>query len=259
MSSVSIVDNSQASGCLPRTTKPGEVFRIYEDLYADDIIPRSEWRDLIEMSDGSQEFVVRIKNQGSEGSCTSNATTGAWEIKQNEMTRRPLVLSAISLYKRVGRSPSSGSTVDGNVREITERGALLADSYEASTQLAKAKGLATFPERGFYTPWPSQWETNAEPFRAFEWTDVETIEGMFSALLRGLPCVYGRAGHAICGVRLVYRDGKFACKYANSWGDWGDDGFGYDTESYIARAINTYGCFALRQVVMNDVIDPATS
>ena len=42
------------------------------------------------------------------------------------------------------------------------------------------------------------------------------------------------------------RDGQYVLKYVNSWGAWGDAGYGYDTEKYVSRSIRAYGCYAPR-------------
>ena len=69
-----------------------------------------------------------------------------------------------------------------------------------------------------------------------------------SALLAGFPVVGGRQGHAICYVRLVLVNGVLKLKYANSWGVWGDFGYGYDSLDLMAANIKSYGAWALRSV-----------
>jgi hypothetical protein len=215
------------------------------------IIPREQWPTHISAIDaaggGLDLLVTRIYDQGREGSCTSNATCQSHEILQNAQygPHRVVHLSAISLYKRVGSSPMSGSSVSANLRELRSRGAL---------PVEPCGGL--FPHcmsnTGFSQRYPSGWEATAKLFKGGEYFEIRSYEGFITALLRGYPVVYGRQGHAICAVRPVIRNGRLYVKYANSWHhSWGDHGFGYDSESQIRQGAQW--AFALRSVVDRDV------
>jgi hypothetical protein len=213
------------------------------------LIPREQWPTIIKAIDdngGSLDLLVtRIYDQKSEGSCVSNATCQALEIAQAIRRGRKGVvhLSAISLYKRCGSSPGSGSMVSTNLKEILGVGVLPLDNAEN-----KAKFLHTMPNTGFYGKYPEGWKETAVRFRGHEVFDVRSFDGFITALLRGYPVVYGRSGHSICAVRPVYRDGQLFVKYANSWSpEWGDHGYGYDSESKIRAGAGW--AFALRTVV----------
>ena len=237
----SFVDSDGRGDCLPRGDKCGDTFPVYESRV--DPIPRNEWRDAAEAIRGQESLVQKIKNQGREGSCASNAAAQAMEMLYVSQggERHWVELSAISLYKRVGRNPDSGSTIDSNLRELKRVGILPRDNAANRNRFDH-----TMPPRGFYTNYPAGWELTAAKFRVLEWWDIQTFDGMISAMLRGYPIVYGRAGHAICGVRPVLRNGLWHIKYANSWGDWGDNGFGYDSELYVSGAIASYGAWSPR-------------
>jgi len=228
--------------CLPRDDKPGDVFSVFEDSKVD-IIPRSEWKEASLAIRTQVNLVKKIKDQGNEGSCASNATAQAAEIIFNKQSGVDnwIELSAMSLYKRVGRDPNSGSTVSSNLREIRDVGIL-----PVNNDKNKRRFVHTFPPRGFYTKYPRGWQETAKQFRVTEWWDITSFDGFVTALLTGSPVVYGRSGHAICGVIPEYVDRGWYIKYANSWGNWGDNGFGLDSESFISRAIASYGAFAPR-------------
>lgn len=227
------------SGFRAEIDPPGKRgFELFGNVAA--TIPRSEWRDRIEASSGAEAYVRKIKNQRSEGSCVSNATTQAFEVIWNRTfgLDRWVEMSAISLYKRCGSSPGSGSMLSTNLREMRDVGALPTNTPENKQRL-EAMGLDpsdVMPETGFYTAFPAGWKDTAKAFRFQEVLDMGGFDEIASALLENKPVVFARAGHCIMGARLVYENGQFVVKYANSWGAWGDNGYGYDTESYFKRS-----------------------
>lgn len=236
-------------GIIPEVDPVGDE-PIFEDAIP--LIPREQWASCIKAIDengGSLDLLVtRIYNQGSEGSCVSNATCQAMEIAQAIRRGKKAVvhLSAISLYKRCGSGPGSGSMVSTNLKEILGVGVLPLDNEEN-----KARFAHTMPNTGFYSKYPDGWKETAIRFRGNEVFDVRSYDGFITALLRGYPVVYGRSGHSICAVRPVYRNGTLYVKYANSWGNWGDDGYGYDSERMIRAGASW--AFALRTVVDPDL------
>lgn len=208
--------------------------------------PESQWRDMAAaMKLGCDDLVTRIYNQKSEGSCVANATSQAIEIVQAKQFGKENVvhLSAISLYKRIGRSASSGAVVSDAWDAINEKGVLPLDD-EAN----KARFKHTMPNTGFSTPYPSGWEETAKQFMGLEALAINNMQDGMSALLNGHPVVVGRSGHSICYCRPIVQDGKLVIKYANSWGDWGDKGYGYDSSSKAGSAFR--GAFAIRSVTV---------
>lgn len=245
----SLIDAATPRGgglCLPRTDRLGATWPIYEDVI--DVIPRSSWPALVaEQGLSLQPMVQKIKDQGQEFSCASNACSGGAEVLLTKQFGREnwVELSAISLYKRVASSAGDGSTINDNIREISTRGILPTDS-----DINKALFAHTHPNTGFSRALPSGWETTATLFKVTEWFDIASMDGFISCILRGAPVFYGRASHAICAVWVVSQGGKYLIKYANSWGDWGEGGFGYDTESSLAAAIGSYGAVAPRSITL---------
>jgi hypothetical protein len=214
------------------------------------VIPEAEWRTHIDAIDaaggGADLLVTRIYNQGNEGSCVANACSQALEIIQAKQFGRDKVvpLSAISLYKRIGSSPNSGAMVSDGLDEIASRGVLPLDTPANRARF----GSAVMPNVGFRTPFPAGWEATAANFKAHEWLTVDTVQELITALIHQHPVVVGRAGHSICYCRPMYQSGQLVVKYANSWGDWGDAGFGYDSMRLIRSSASW--AFALRSVVI---------
>lgn len=240
-------------GCQVRPDEFGSFAAPFADGF--DVLPRSEWQEGKPEASFANSNVWRIKNQGREGTCTSNATTQAMEIVANQQFGGDnwVELSPISIYKACGRSASSGSSVSCNIRRATDVGALPVGNDDNWSRMQDGWNLNsshTMPPRGFHTPYPEGFRDTAKHFRIDETSDIESFDEFATALQRGWPVVYGRAGHAICGVLLVRHRGQWAVRYANSWGNWGDSGYGYDTEGYISRAIRQYGAIAVRSVVI---------
>jgi hypothetical protein len=220
-------------------------FAKYSDVAQ--VHPESQWKELIAAMDadggGLDRCVSRIYNQRNEGSCVANAFGQANEIVQFRQFGKALVtaLSAISLYKRIGRSPSSGAMVDDGMEESSSRGILPLDTPENRAKF----GNHVMPPTGFSTPYPDGWEATAAKFKTLEWTVCDSVPELISALINGHPVVVGRSGHSICYTRPMFKDGSLVVKYANSWSpEWGDGGFGYDSQGLIRSSAGW--CCALR-------------
>jgi len=226
----------------------------YED--SQPMIDRSQWQsvaDYIAKSMGGLVFLIyMILNQGREGSCVGNAVTQGVMMKLAEQFGKlaATALSAISIYKRIGRSPSSGAMVSDALDEVRSRGILPLD-----TPANRAKfGAHVMPATGFHTPFPSGWEETAKQFKIDEYFVVRTYEGLISALLSGYPVIVGRDGHSITYCGVVFVNGKIYVVYVNSWGKWGmaagemATGFGMDSERTIRQSARW--AFAIRSVVV---------
>jgi hypothetical protein len=229
-------------------------YSAYEDSAT--IYPSSQWPEMVKAMDadggGAERLITRIYNQKQEGSCVANATSQAHEIVQCKQLGKHSVthLSAISLYKRIGSGPSSGSSVDDALDEMAKNGILPLDDEKNRAKYCSA----VMPNTGYYEKFPSDWQNTAKQFKALEWSIVRTVEGLISALLNEHPVVVGRQGHSICYVRPVYKDGSLFVPYANSWGEWGFGmgdftyGFGLDSMNLIRQSAGW--AFALRSVTV---------
>jgi hypothetical protein len=250
--------NVPGHGALPRSNRLGDDTPIFEDSI--EVIPRAELRQLYDQYEPSQRWTVqKIKNQGQEGSCASNSGTSAWENAAVAQFGQRIwfELSAISLYKRVGRSPQSGSTLNDNIRELSTRGALPTNAMRDKLESIGLNPAHTMPETGFYSAFPSGWEDTAKHFRIVpdEIFDIRGMDGFLTALFRGFCVYYGRASHAIIAVAAEPSGSRWKLEYQNSWGaSWDGDGFGYDEESFVSGAIASYGAYAVRTVSLSDAL-----
>jgi len=219
------------------------------------IIPRNEWKALAAKRKAEKTsaawLVTRIYNQKQEGSCVANATCQALEITQARQFGRDKVvpLSAMSLYKRIGSSPSSGAMCADGVREIQQRGALPLDTPENR----KLYGDAVMTNTGWNTPYPPSWTDTAKHLCADEVIVARSFDEMITGLLLDWAGVVGRAGHSICYCDVAFDGDRLLVPYPNSWGDWGQaygympSGWGFDSESMAKQSAGE--CLFIRSCV----------
>jgi hypothetical protein len=231
----------------------GDSGESYESRYG--VLSDAEIDAAIEAMDesnaGPEWLVTRIYDQKQEGSCVANATCQAHEITQAKQygKDRVIPLSAMSLYKRIGRSASSGAMVSDGWKELNRRGALPLDTPENRARF----GDAVMPNTGFRTPFPANWEATGSQFAGLEATTIRSTAGLWTALANQDAVVVGRQGHSITYVRPTRSGGRRRVGYPNSWSlRWGQPlgdmtgGWGFDSESQIRQSASW--AFAVRSV-----------
>jgi hypothetical protein len=239
-------------GLVPRTELVGAGgFPLFSDL--EGLVDEKDWKELIDLKNKNggmlRPFVRAVKDQDGEPSCVSNATVSAHEICQNILFGPDDIteLSPISLYRFVG-TPRSGSSLGSNLKRMREIGALPLDNEKN-----RKRWKHVHPHNGYSRAMPSGWEETAKLFRIDEYADIDGLKAMVSALLKGYPVIYARAGHCILAIGLSYRNGLLVLEYLNSWGEWGaalNDAFsygvGFDSERVAKSA--SYGAIAIMSV-----------
>lgn len=234
-------------------------FESSESLMTDDQI-EAEIDRIAEEDNGAEHLITRIYDQKREGSCVANACAQAHQIIQARQLGKEHVveLSAISLYKRIGRSPSSGAVVSDGLREMESRGILPLDNAANREKF----GNACMPNTGFGVPFPADWQLTGKRFASVkgEWYRASSVRAYYTALCKRYPIIVGREGHAICQCTPVRHKGRRASQYANSWSErWGfadagfPGGFGVDTERQVEKSVRN-GAFVLRAVVLQEVL-----
>lgn len=176
--------------------------------------------------------VPAILDQDGVGSC-------AWEtVAQTIMTSRalsgqPFELLAPWYGYQYTNSRDNGSSIDGNLKVVMDRGLAPMRLHPRS--------------RGWRAAPTDEAQREALRYRPLEIFDITNDREFKSALLQRFIVAYGRSGHAITAVEL--EDFDTIC-YANSWGNWGDNGFGHER---LSRSVNYgYGCWAIRSTVDDD-------
>ena len=207
---------------------------MFADLgkFYDEVTPEMTWEEIdqaIDALDAAEAagnpaslhyLITRIFDQGREGSCVANATCQAAEIVQASQFGKDNVvhLSAMSLYKRIGRSANSGAMVSDGLEELQARGALPLDTSENRQRF----GDLVMPNTGFRTPFPKDWETTGALFKGIEAHPIRrSVRGLFTACCNGHPVGMGREGHSLVYLRPVRVGGQRRLRGPNSWGQWG--------------------------------------
>lgn len=216
----------------------------FEKAMPGKMVPRSQWKERAERTSRAYRATIsKIYNQGQEGSCVG---FGSAQMLETTLRRRYGIahwvsLSGMSIYKRIGSSAQSGAMISDGMDAVME-GALPADTFES-----RAKYPHVHPYTGFSKKLPEGWRETAKLFRGSSFAIAEGPDEVASALLNGFLGIVGRQGHCIPYVYLDTFDsgGGFCAAYANSWGDWGDEGFGYDSE----RIFGSVSLYVLLDVV----------
>jgi hypothetical protein len=208
------------------------------------LLPRNEWDERIEGQAAADLLDPYIRDQGREGACVGNGTAAMFDRMQMLQSGSIVRTSAMSLYRRIGRTASSGAYLGDALEEMRTRGILPVDSEENRQRFKHVH-----PATGFSRKLPDgdKWQETAKLFRIVEYWSINSFEGLVTAILDdGLGVVYARDQHCICGWRIVKDNGTYYVKYKNSWGNWGDGGYGYDSERKLRGT--QYGWFAARTI-----------
>ena len=205
----------------------------------------AQLRAFIEERDANEAWnanlIARIFSQSNEGSCVANAYGQACEMMQAKQVGRENVIpvSPISLYKRIGRSASSGATMSAGASEFMSRGIIPLDTPANRERF----GDVVMPHTGWRTPMPRNWEPVAAQFAGSEAFLIRTYQALKTACALGHLVAVGRQGHAILYCDLLWRGSAFGHLYPNSWAEnWGmafagfRGGFGIDTESQMRQS-----------------------
>jgi len=218
-------------GCNRRETRFGEVCGAFSDnldTWNDDVC-----REMIEHGVSMKSHIREVKDQGQNGSCATESTTGSVQLIREFNGREFVKLNPLSLYAFThasNRGGGGGSSIDSNLARARDEGILPESVWPRS------KGWHEKPPQDLM-------EEHAAKYRIDEFWDVGNISEVRTALLAQLPVVFGWRGHSCCLVELISMEEAI---YLNSWGsDWGDDGLGRIKLSDIDFR---YGAFAVRSV-----------
>ena len=228
-------------GAIETSCLDGWVAPCYEATFG--VLSESELREAAEdqaANGGIDDYVQRIFDQSREGACVGNAAAQGMEASLAKLRGVDdyYPLSAMSLYKQIGRSAQSGAVVSDSLEALQTTGLLPLDTPENRARF----GDHVMPNIGFDTPFPSGWKDTASLTKILEANVLRSVSGILTSLARQQPVIVGREGHSICYVRLVF-DNVWKVIYVNSWREnWGfalgkfSGGFGIDTMRQIEKS-----------------------
>lgn len=222
--------------CLPRDDNPGDNCGFLFEARPGGlkIVPKREWPDLIQQRRQAgvdmRDKVKDILSQNGRGSCAAECVSQALMTVANYSGHQRRLLNPWSLYAWTSGGVDRGSNIGANFRRAREVGIMPMDVWPRS------KGWRSKPSEDLL-------REHAARYRIDEFWEIRTREEAGSALLQNIPFVYGRRGHAITGIEMIDDDRFY---YANSWNEWGENGFGIDR---LSRDLGGYGMYAGRSVV----------
>ncbi len=223
MSEQLIIPDGKKTGCNIRRTRPGELCPLYTKNVP--TIPTGEWPALI----GKVELrscVNQILDQDGVGSCATESTSQATMIIRHVAGQPFVLLNPWSIYWYTSDGRDQGSNIDENLAYVRENGIC------PEAVWPRSKGWNTKPS--------AEALEAAKEYKIIEFYDCGSIAEIGSALLLGFPVVFGWQSHSCVLTQLL---STTKAEYANSWGDWGDKGYGYDD----IRIVNWgYGAWCLR-------------
>jgi hypothetical protein len=234
---------SYKPGLLPRRTEFGKLQGVPAFKEAIKVLSKSEQRDLIPKVQGLKQYVGFIFNQDGIGSCAGESTNQGLSIVRMYSGQKFVKFNPWFTYGRpaaygypagTSRGKDEGSTIDDNVKDLMEIGACPATVYPRYDENGRVI------HHWNSTP-PKEAYDAAAKYKLLEVFDISTVDEMRTALLYGMPVIYGSDGHAKCYVKCLDMETGL---YANSWdSDWGDEGFGKERFSNVWIQ---YGAFAFR-------------
>jgi hypothetical protein len=237
---LSIVPPDQESGLIEQP--PEELLASFaevpwfDEICASEMVPRSEWKDRSARIWRKQRATVtQIYSQGREGSCVGFSIAQGVEttLRRRYGLDNWVSLSGVSLYKRIGRSASSGAYIPDGIREATTNGILPVNSTEN-----QARYQHTHPRTGFSVRLPTNYQETGRLFRITKAAKAQGRDMIASALLSDRIGIVGRSRHAIPYMALAFNGNNPLAAYSNSWSStWNDGGWGYDTESTFRNLV----------------------
>ena len=184
-----------APGVLDRDIPMGGIDGVPAYRDANPVVPESEWLDLIRDPDrpSGSELVWTVLNQGSVGSCASEAKDGGMMLIRAGAGREQVLFNPYATYGRVNGGRDGGSSLTSNVAFAKKYGCFPESAWPRS------KGWQAKPDEAAYA--------EAYKYRLAESYDIgdDFYAEFFSALLmHPNPHVYfGYPGHAITATDTV--------------------------------------------------------
>jgi hypothetical protein len=224
-----IVPPGKATGCLPRRDRCGDRMPLFGEKIK--VIPQGEWNGLIGTIDLSSTVVQGI-DQGQVGSCACASTTqGLMMVRYLEGQPHEL-LNHEYIYHYTSGGRDQGSVIGDNIVFARDKG---------------VAPISVWPRTHSWEAAPSAEAVEAaKEFKLIESYDITTVDEIGTALLEGMPVVFGWSGHSVVFTELL---SATRARYRNSWGDdWEDAGFG----TLNLSSVNfSYGCHALRTALIH--------
>ncbi len=190
-------------------------------------VPEDLWEKLCKHDThlGKVDWCPWTLDQDGVGSCA--AESACWDLAglmRNDGGHNIPLMNPYFGYQKTSGGRDNGSVIGHNVEDLRDRGMCPEEIRPRS--------------RGWRAAPTAKELRIAKLFRLKTFYRVSSHAEFVSALLQGFNIHFGYTGHAIVAV-LYLGGGKIL--YKNSWGNWGDNGFGVLT---LDRIRYDYGAYA---------------
>lgn len=191
---------------------------------SDLVIPRSDWQGIIEemeqqqsrLSDLCTQAGLPAKDQEQTKYCWINAPVYAVECLRVAQNQEMVILSPASAGAQIKGYRNVGGWGKEGLEWIVEHGVCPVSSWPAN-------GI----DRRYAT---TENKALAMRYRVQEWWELRprNLDQLISCLLRRIPVAVGYNwwGHEVTAIDAVWQSGTVAIRIRNSWGNWGDNGYG---------------------------------
>lgn len=209
----------------------------YDEIASDEMVPRDQWKAMAaERKAHFRATVAEIYSQGSTSACVGFGSAQACEVTLNRRYGRKhrVALSGMSVYDQIGDTIRSGAYIPDGMAFLQDAGPLPLDT-PANRLLY---GSNCFPDLEWKWQRPKAWKDTAKLFRVTKAAKAQGADMVASALLKGRCGIWGRDHHCVPPCYLDFAGNTPVAAYPNSWTkEWGDEGWGYDSESVFKNLV----------------------
>ena len=216
-----------SDGCLQRIIPYGCIpdVKLTEHLFP--LIPRSEWKKLIEEDAGPwlhdlTKDVLPPHDQGATNYCWAHGSVRAIEALRVYQGQDPEILSAESVAVPVTGGRNRGGSGDEALTRLLSHGACH-QSYWPNNDLNIKHAV-------------EGWIEDALNHVTLAWLDVASWEEQITLALHRIPIAIGLRWwrHLVCQLDpVILPDGEVGIGFDNSWGsDYGENGYAYLDEKH---------------------------
>lgn len=211
----------------------GNLWKPSEGLYAArpmletmKLIPRSAWPDLIAQKEREKSWledvtdgIVPCEDQNPLSYCWVFCATEAFMQLRGLQGNPVIMVSAVSVGGPLKNWRNVGGLPEDAVKRFVSTGACRESLTSGRTSLDP-------------NSWDPAWKDDCKNFKVLEFDDgtipnyVFDAQMTFTLLGRPHTVEFDWWGHAICGGFRAFDlgKGKYALKFRNNWGNWGDKG-----------------------------------
>lgn len=187
-------------------------------------IPESEWQariqERVELKNAIPDFCDRAglpsKDQSNTNYCWINAPVYTIEVTRLLQNQSMVILSPASAGAPIKNFRNVGGWGKEGLEHLAEHGAVPQNLWPANAI-----------DRKYYTPENIE---IAKDYRVLEWIEAQprNKKQLVSLLLRNIPVAVGYNWwrHEVTAVDVQWKDGEVVLVIRNSWGNWGDRGYG---------------------------------